>query len=54
MFTWFNLQALHEGGDGTLPQEVLSGKSAEAEGMFLLHLRTPGLCQVPQEEHEDG
>lgn len=41
-------------GMGPLPQEVLSGKSAEAEGMFLSHLRTPGLCQVPQEEHEDG
>lgn len=41
-------------GMGPLTQEVLSGKSAEAEEMLLLHLRTSGLCQVLQEEHEDG
>lgn len=41
-------------GMGPLTQEVLSGKLAEAEGMLLSHLRTPGLRQVLQEGHEDG
>ena len=54
MFTGLVSRPCTKVGMGPLTQEVPSGKSAEAEGMLLPHLCSPGLCQVLQEGHEDG